>query len=120
MPKGTDLRAYARVDLDEIERKVNGRPVRPSNRQRKASGAKSLLAVLRANLVSDRPTLVPSCSSITMWPRGTSRRLTLRHELTLIVSVYGPKVSVEAPKDAVNPLGLGPDEFALSMTLPVL
>jgi IS30 family transposase len=26
MPKGTDLRAYARVDLDEIERKVNGRP----------------------------------------------------------------------------------------------
>jgi transposase, IS30 family len=26
MPKGTDLRAYTRADLDEIERKLNGRP----------------------------------------------------------------------------------------------
>jgi IS30 family transposase len=26
MPKGTDLRAYTRADLDEIERMLNGRP----------------------------------------------------------------------------------------------
>jgi transposase, IS30 family len=26
MPKGTDLRPYTRADLDEIERKLNGRP----------------------------------------------------------------------------------------------
>ena len=26
MPKGTDLRAYTWADLDEIERKLNGRP----------------------------------------------------------------------------------------------
>jgi hypothetical protein len=52
--------------------------------------------------------------------RHGPQRVRLRHELTMIVSVYGPKVIVEAPKDAVSPLGLDPDEFALIVTLPVL
>ena len=52
--------------------------------------------------------------------RVTSHRVTLRHELTLIVSVNGPKVSVEVPKDAVSPVGLAPDVLALIVTLPVL
>jgi hypothetical protein len=37
----------------------------------------------------------------------------------LIVSVYGPKVSVEVPGDTVSPLGLDPAAFALIVTLPV-
>jgi hypothetical protein len=53
-------------------------------------------------------------------PRVTNDRSALRHELTLIVSVYGPKVNVEVPRDAVSVLGLDPDAFAAIVTLPVL
>jgi hypothetical protein len=44
----------------------------------------------------------------------------LRHELTLIVSVYGPKVRVEVPKGAVTPFALDPAAFALIVTPAVL
>lgn len=88
--------------------------------ERTASGAKSVLAGPSTHLVSDRATLIPSCSSIQGGPESRAHRVTLRHELTLIVSEYGPKVSVEVPKDAVSPVGLDPGVFALIVTLPVL
>ena len=69
----------------------------------------------------DYPNAQPQHSHRSQGPkRVTSLRVMLRHELTLIVSVYGPKVSVEVPKGAVTPFGLDPAAFALIVTPAVL
>jgi hypothetical protein len=38
----------------------------------------------------------------------------------LIVSVYGPKINVEVPKDALSALGADPEAPAPIVTAPVL